>query len=139
MAVDQQFTDRLAESSFSNAEWDVIMSVVEFELADPATPEHAHIEPRLDDLDTAVSAANDVPDVAATGPVAGDQQDNDRKGVMGTIMNRLGMGGGGSNTGNSDDRRHDAESLINEYSDSLEQRIKDAGEWQNLCAAVEGA
>jgi len=38
MAVDKQFADRVEGSSFSNQQWGLVMTAVEFEIEEPASP-----------------------------------------------------------------------------------------------------
>lgn len=128
MAVDQDFAQRLAKSSFSSGEWDLIMSVVSFAIEEPGDPAAATLVARADRLDDAVAAADEVPE--ADHGLAGSPGRGDGAGLVERLRGLL----GGSAA--DDEREADARALIDDYADRLEAHLRERGAWTELCGSV---
>lgn len=129
IAVDQQFRGQLAESRFSAAEWDIIMSVVSFGIAQPESPSQATLTPIIDDLEMAVDAAEDMQE-ARFDPTA---PPDDSSGVLDRLTSIF---EGGQSTAGYGDRYQDAERLVNSYTDQLESHLREESAWDDLCDRV---
>ena len=129
MAVDQEFTDRVQDSQFSNQEWGLIMTATKLEIEHPEDPEAARIVATTDSLESIL------PELASIrtdpGPMGGPPQETgngDGRGLIDSLKSALGLGG---DTGGVDQAQlAAAESLTQEYADELQAHLesKDAFE-----------
>lgn len=136
LAVDQEFATRVRDSEFSSMEWDLIMSSVTFELANPDDPEEAAIVADLEEVWTAIDAIDDLPDrqpgVKPSTPHRGSRE----PGVLSRLSSSLGLDdvwGGGP----SDERIQSANALVTEYAEVLQIHLKQQHHWEELCERVE--
>lgn len=124
MNADKAFSEQVAHSEFSRGEWELIMSVISFEIDDPQDPENASLLPVVDELDRALQAAKEVP--GANDPYSREG------GSSGGVIDRItGLFGGESKT--TGDRRGEAEALVGEYAQVLEAQLKEQAAWATLC------
>lgn len=135
MTVDQEFTSEVMNSEFSNQEWDLIMSAVEFEIEDPDDPENARIVannekvativPELDDINAQMQAMGGAP--------AGGDRDGGSGGIVDSVKSALGMGGGGDDE--PDEQRIEAAGeLATRYGEELQSHLESKGRWEEICA-----
>lgn len=129
MRADQSFADRVHASAFTTAEWELLMSVVSFEIDDPSDPDSAELVPELSDIDDALAATDELPDAA---PYQSGTPGGPAGGFLGALRDRFGLDDRGAV-----DRREEAAALIREYTAFLEGLIRDDGAWSSLCEAVE--
>lgn len=133
MAVDQSFSDRVADSQFSTAEWDLIMTATDLELVEAEDPEAARIVANTDRV------AGIIPELDAirsqTAAMAGQPTGADRPsnggGLLGSIKTAFGLGGGDS--GDSDDDHQKlaaAEELTAEYAEALQRHLEDVDRFE---------
>lgn len=125
MNADKAFAGRLNESDFSRTEWDLIMSVVSFEIDDPEKPETANLRPVIENLDDAIAAADEVPKDDTSGPYSSG--DTSSEGLFDRLT---GLFSGGKSSG---DRRREAEALVNEYTATLQEQLKEHDRWESVC------
>lgn len=134
MQVDQQFQEQVRGSRFSNQQWGLIMTAVEWEVRNPEDPETAEL-------------------VADTSQVTNIIPELDR------IQDQMGqaspMGGGGSSGGLGDrirslfdsftsngsvaadqERIADAESLVQEYARELQAFLEKRERWDEIRRAA---
>lgn len=125
MNADKVFASRVAESRFSRAEWDLIMSIVEFEIDDPSDPETAKLLPVTDDLDDALAATDEIPTVNASDPYsAGSPQSESFLDRLTNWIGRFSL---------DDERREKATVLVNEYAATLQGQLRQRDVWDELC------
>jgi len=130
MRVDQQFEQRVVDSQFTSQEWGLIMTAVEFDIADPADPERARMVAVTEDLEAVVPALEDI------------------QGEMGASMGPRGDTGGGildrlrgyvdsltSGDDGMDEQQLDAARVLaDDYAELLQGHLEDQGRWADICA-----
>lgn len=142
MAVDRQFSDRVASSQFSSQEWGLIMTAVEFRVENPEDAENArlvadtskveHVVPELDKIKESMGGMG-----GPGGP--GGSGGSDGGGFLGSVKDALGLGG------DSGGRDHEevvgrADALTREYAGLLQERLENEGKWERIrTAAAESA
>lgn len=128
MNADRSFADRVHESGFSPTEWELIMSVVTFEIVGADDPDDAELHPVLDDLGDAISAIKSIP---STDPYASaGAQGRSGGGFLDQLRGLL-------SSGEDDERRHqEAQALVNEYTAFLEGLLRQDSVWDDLCAEI---
>jgi hypothetical protein len=137
MTVDREFAPQVRESEFSNQEWGLIMTAVEFRVEDAADPEAAalvadtdaveHVIPELDDIRADVGA------MTPGGP-SGDRGSSGG-GFLDSVKSALGMGG--EDDGDADaETLARAESLANEYARRLQAHLESEGRWEEVRTAA---
>jgi hypothetical protein len=133
MRVDQEFNERVQASEFSSQEWGLIMTAVEFEIADPDDPESARIVANTDKLPQVMPELDNIQDqMQAMG--GGDGGGSDRSGgVLDSIKNAIGLGNG---SGRDEQRLAAAESLTQEYADTLQQHLESKNKWDQVRATA---
>jgi hypothetical protein len=128
MAVDREFNDQVRNSEFSNQEWGLIMTAVDFEIEHAADPDRARIVPDTENLPQMIPELEKVQQGMPGGPGAQGQRDSGT-GVLDAIRGALGMGGGGDD---DDDRLEAAERLVDEYAAMLQTRLEEKGKWEEV-------
>ena len=132
MTVDREFNDRIRQSEFSNQEWGLIMTAVEFEIEDATDPEDARIVadtsklpqimPELDNISQQMGAmAGGGADGGSSGGAFGD--------IVSDIKDAI-LGGGGS--GVDDQKLEAAERLTQEYADELQRHLESKGKFEQV-------
>lgn len=133
MAVDQQFSSEVHDSSFSNQEWGLIMTAAEFEIEN------------ADDAD----AARIIPDTSKVGPIMTEVEQMDQRvgaagarssggdgnGIVSTVKDVLGLGGG--DEGPDEERVAAAEELLQRYADTLQTHLGEKGRWEQVRIAYQ--
>jgi hypothetical protein len=131
MQVDTAFRDRIEGSRFSNQQWSLIMTAVEFRIENATDPALASLEADTENLDAILPELD-----AVDGPVAPGQSataDPDRsQSILGAIRDTLGIGGDDFDA----ERATAAKTLADEYAASLQTHLEDAGRWEEVCAAA---
>lgn len=130
MAQDREFGDRVAQSSLSHQEWNLVMTATEFRIEDPDDPDRARL---VGDTSKLPSVVPEMDRIASEQPDAQRQQSSDG-GVFGSIKSALGMGGSGG--GGDDERTEAAEELVDEYTTQLQRRLEDRGRWAEVRQAA---
>jgi hypothetical protein len=124
MAVDREFSDRVHASEFSNQEWGLIMTAVEFEIERPDDPEQARIVPNTENLPQMMP---ELEKVQQAGPGGGTPQQDDGGGVLDAVRGALGLGDDGN-----EERLDAAEHLVGEYADALQARLEGKNKWADV-------
>jgi len=126
MAVDREFSDRVHDSEFSNQEWGLIMTAVEFEIEHADDPERARVVADTGNLPEMIPELEKVGRMGPGGSNAQRQADSGT-GVIDAIRGALGM------DGDDDAERLDAaERLVDEYATALQRRLEDEGKWDEI-------
>lgn len=127
MAVDREFSDRVRDSEFTNQEWDLLMTAVEFEIDHADDPDRARIVPDTENLPQMMPELEKVQGGMPGGPGnAGD----DSGGVFDAISGALGLG-----SDDGTERLDEAERLVEEYADALQARLEERGKWEDVRGA----
>ncbi|WP_232702161.1 DUF5799 family protein [Halobacterium wangiae] len=129
MTVDQQFADRVQGSSLSRPQWGLVMTAVEFEIENADDPEAAtmvantskleHVLPEMANVDQQMNAM-------AGGSAGGSKG----SGVVGSIKNALGLGGGGDE--DNEALAEESTQLAQAYADELQAYLESEGRWDDV-------
>lgn len=141
MAVDREFSQRVADSDFSSQEWGLIMTATEFRIENAADESEARlvadtskVEGIAGELDRIRS---DVGTMTPGGPAGGPGGDSDDSGFLGTVKDALGLGGGDSGR-DPQEVRSKADALTREYAGLLQERLENEGKWEEIRAIAAG-
>jgi hypothetical protein len=134
MAVDRQFSDRVAGSDFSSQEWGLIMTATEFRIDDADDPDRAtlvadtskveQIAPQLDEIKSEMGA------MGPGGGGGGGGASSGGGGFLGSVKDALGIGGDGGR--DPEEVRSKAERLTGEYAELLQERLVNEGKWEEI-------
>jgi len=128
MTTDDAFNDRVESSSFSRQQWGLIMTAVEFRIERPDDPENARIVADTGKLPQVMPELDDVESkMAAMSPTGGNTSSGE--GFLGGVKRALGFDG----SADSDERFEEAETLVQEYADLLQERLRENGRWEEVC------
>ncbi|WP_136715309.1 DUF5799 family protein [Halorientalis salina] len=135
MTVDQQFTDRVANSQFSRQQWGLVMTAVEFDIERPDDEESAELVADTSNLPSIIPELDAVDQQGPMGGGAGrGDKSGDSSGLLGGITDALGLGGGGD--GDTDqvdqDQLEAADRLAQEYATQLQNQLEDTGKWEEV-------
>jgi len=131
MQVDQQFSDRVRNSEFTNQQWGLIMTAVEFEIENPGDPTEAELVANTDQVEHILPELENLPQGMA-GPAAGNAGDSGGgDGIIGRLKTLVGGDDGGS--GVDQDKLDAASALTGEYASELQAFLEDQGRWGSLC------
>jgi len=126
MAVDREFNDRVRNSEFSNQEWGLIMTAVDFDIEHADDPDQARIVPDTESLPQMMPELEKVQQGMPGGP-GGQRQQDSGTGVLDAIRGALGMDGD-----DEADRLEAAERLVDEYADTLQAHLEADGKWEDV-------
>lgn len=139
MRVDQEFNQRVLDSQFSNQEWGLIMTAVEFDIDNPESPDSAEMTANTENLEQIMPELENLPQgMARPGGGAGGSDDS---GVIDSLKSVLGFDGSDANgSGVDEDELAAATELVEEYAAELQLHLEEQGRWSEVCAAAaEGA
>jgi hypothetical protein len=126
MAVDREFSDRVRASEFSNQEWGLLMTAVEFDIEHADDPDRARVVADTESLPQMLPELEKVQQ-GMPGGAGGQRQADSGTGVLDAIRGALGMGD------DDDEQRLDAaERLVGEYADALQARLEEKGKWDDV-------
>ena len=130
MAVDKQFNDRVDASSFSNQQWGLVMTAVEFEIDGPDDPESARL---VADTSKLGSIMPELDRVGNQNPMAAGGGDSDPPessgGLFVGVKSLLGLAGDNG----EDERAAEAEQLAQAYAEELQSKLVSNGRWETVC------
>lgn len=135
MQVDKQFRDRVLESNFSNQEWGLVMTAVDWEVNDAADPEAAELvadTSRLPDIVPELERISQ--QMGSVGAGGGGRGRGQSRGLLGRLrgfVSSLTGGGGGSEA-----RLREAETLVEDYADALQEHLEKQGRWGDIRSAA---
>ncbi|HKL28236.1 MAG TPA: DUF5799 family protein [Natrialbaceae archaeon] len=133
MAVDNEFSQRVVASEFSNQEWSLIMTAVEFEIEDADDPDRARIVADTSKLDAIMPELENIRTQMGGvpgAPGAGQDRSKGGGGLFDGIKNALGLDGDDEE---SDDKRKEAAAeLAQEYATALQEHLEEKGRWDEV-------
>lgn len=134
MRVDQEFNQRVLDSQFSNQEWGLIMTAVEFDIDSPETPDSAEMTANTDKVEQIMPELENLPQgMARPGGDAG----GDSGGVIDSLKSVFGFDGSDANgSGVDEDELAAASQLVEEYATELQRHLEEQGRWAEVCAAA---
>jgi len=136
MQVDQQFNDRVLNSQFSNQQWGLIMTAVEFEIEKPGDPDRATLVANTEKIDQILPELDKVDQ--GMGAMAGGGRDDSSGGLLDSLGNLL-PGGSGGGSGVDEERKAAAVALTDEYATELQQYLEKQGRWTAICESAAGS
>jgi hypothetical protein len=130
MQVDSRFNDRILDSQFSNQEWGIIMTAVEFEIDTPENPDQAQLLANTDNIPAVIG---ELDTDQARHPAAPAETES-----SGGLLDRLGslLGGGGSEGSDDSEKLDAAEQLAEEYAVELQAFLEEEGRWGSVCESA---
>lgn len=137
MTVDQEFTDRVQASQFSNAEWGLIMTATEFEIEDADDPEAAQVVANTDNVASIIPELESIrSQTAAMGGQPAGQAESTKPsgGLLGALKSALGFGDDGS-AGVDQAKLDAAEQLTGEYAEALQAHLEDTNSFEQARTA----
>ncbi|GAA0656110.1 DUF5799 family protein [Salarchaeum japonicum] len=132
MRVDDEFRNRVEASSFSNQQWGLVMTAVEFDIENPGDPERARLVADTSNLTHVMDELDNVESGMAA--MAGGQQSDDDGGILGSVKRALGLGG--SDDSPDEERESEAAALAQEYADALQEKLEENGRWDEVREAA---
>lgn len=135
MQVDQRFDDRVLASRFTNQEWGLIMTAVEFDIENPEDPESAELIAKTDHLEDIIGELGQI-----QRQMGGSPEPVDKGPGGGLILGRLRRYLDGLKTdsrgGNDREKFVAASELVEEYAEELQAFLEEEGRWENVCEAA---
>ncbi|QLG63494.1 DUF5799 family protein [Halorarum salinum] len=131
MAVDREFSERVRGSRFSNQEWGLIMTAVEFEIEHADDPERASIVADTSKLSSIVPELEKVSNqMQGMGGAGGDSGGSVLDGIRGALF-------GDGSSGDDREKQEAAERLSQEYADALQAHLESKGTWEQVRIAYQ--
>ena len=130
MAVDNDFADRVAQSSFSRQQWGLVMTAIEFEIEDAEDPDAARMVANTDQLPSILPELDSIEQQMQAMGGGGGGSSGGGSGLVDSIKGALGLGSSEEEV--SEDRRVEAETLTQEYADELQAHLESAGRWEEI-------
>ncbi|MFW6435748.1 MAG: DUF5799 family protein [Halovenus sp.] len=131
MQVDQQFNDRILNSEFSNQEWGLIMTAVEFDIEQPEDPDRAELVADTDKIAQIIPELENLPQGMGGVPQQGSGSSGG--GLFSGLKDALGLGGGSGSGGVDEQKLQSATALVEEYTTELQTHLEQEGRWEMLC------
>jgi len=132
MTVDNEFTDRVQASQFSNQEWGLIMTATELDIEAADDPEAARLVADTSAVESVMPELESIN--AQRGPAAGEMGTSNDGGLVETIKGAFGLSGGDAE-GVDQERLAAAESLAQEYADTLQDHLESTDKFEDVRAA----
>jgi hypothetical protein len=128
MKLDNEFNDRIAASSFSNQQWNLVMTALEFEIDGAEDPETAQIVPNTSSIPTIMPELDRIAQQGPMGGGGGGSSGSSGGSLLGGVKDALGLGGSGK-----DERLEEAEDLAEQYAELLQEKLEAGGRWNGVC------
>ncbi|MHB9286636.1 DUF5799 family protein [Halobacteriales archaeon Cl-PHB] len=135
MQVDQRFQDRVSASDFSNQEWGLIMTAVEFEVQFPEDPEGARLVANTDHLDDIVPELGRIQKQMGGSPTP-VEDGPDRGGILGSLRSMLDSLSTNHDNTPDEAKLADARELTQGYADELQAYLEERGRWDEIRQAA---
>lgn len=136
MQVDQEFNDRVVNSQFTNQQWGLIMTAVEFEIESPAEPGEAQLVANTENINQILPELDKVDRGMAGMAGGGGDGGSSGGGLLDSIGELIPGVGGGDSGGVDHERRQAAVALTDEYATQLQQYLERQGRWAEICASA---
>jgi hypothetical protein len=122
--TDRIVGDRVRASEFTNQQWGLIMTAVEFEIEDADDPDRARIVADTSQLPQILPELEK--ERGPMGPAGGEGGGGG--GVFDAVRGALGLG----DDDDGAEKLAAAERLVDEYTDALQDRLEDVGKWDEV-------
>ena len=131
MQVDDEFSARVDNSSFSRQEWGLIMTATSFDIENPDDEAAAELVADTSEIPTIMP---ELEKVSEMGPM-GRPQESDGGGLLGSLLGSLGFGGD-EDDGPDEEKVSAAESMVAAYAEELQTHLEEEGRWAEVRAAA---
>jgi len=126
MAVDGEFSDRVAASSLSSQQWDLVMTAVSLEIEHPEDPDKAELVADTSHLDTMMG---DIDRIGSRSPVAKTEDSgSNNDGFLSGVLSKLGLDDAGN-----EQLKAEAVELAEAYTEALQAKLVERGRWEKTC------
>lgn len=132
MTVDDKYASTIDNSQFSRQEWGLVMTAVEFDIEHAANESEARLVADTSSLPDVIPELDRVREAQQMGAGGGGSRGD--SGVLGTVKDALGLGGGGD--GMDEEKLRAAEDLVDGYARELQTHLEERGRWQEIRAAA---
>jgi len=134
MNVDSEFAPRIDNSPFSRQEWGLIMTATSFEIENADDEAAARIVADTSDLPTVMP---ELENGANMGPMGQPPSDDSGGGLLDSVFDAIGLGGGGDDGDEIDaEKLQAAEELVAAYAEELQAHLEAEGRWGEVRAAA---
>jgi hypothetical protein len=130
MAVDRSFNEELNRSSFTRAEWGLVMTAVQFDIEHADDPERASLVGNTDRLPDVLPELKRVAKMQQMGPDAAAETGSSG-GLFGGVKKALGLGNS-KGKGVDEEKVTEAKSLVASYTDQLQLHLEENGKWERV-------
>ena len=138
MQVDKRFSDRVDDSRFTNQEWGLIMTAVEFDIREPADPETAELVAETDQIEDIVPELGRIQEQMGGSPTPVDSGPSGGM-IIGRLRRYIDGLRTNSRGGNEKQKLSDATELVDEYAVELQLYLEEEGMWADICSRAESA
>lgn len=132
MRVDQEFSERVAASPFSNQQWSLVMTAVDFEIEQPADPAAARIVADTSKLPSVLPEMENIE--SQMHAMAAGRQPDSAPGILDRLKASFGLGSGGGDL--DPDRLEKAETLAQAYAEELQAHLESNDRWDEVRTAA---
>jgi hypothetical protein len=140
--VDKEFHEAIERSQFTEQEWGLVMTAVEWRVANPTDPDHAKLVAETDNVEDILPQLTRIRrdvQTAAAGPDAARQRSL-AEGFSGWINGFVEMLSRAVSGGSTDSRVEAADALAAEYAERVQDYLERRGRWDDIRqAAAEAA
>ena len=135
MQVDQRYQETLDGSSFSNQEWGLVMTAIDWDIENPENPEEAELVPDTHKLSDIIPELENIQQQmgGASQPV---EEGPDTSGFLGRIKQYVHDLTSDASGESSQKRYNDAVELVEGYTMELQSYLEERGRWEDICAAA---
>ncbi|XVH31387.1 DUF5799 family protein [Haloferacaceae archaeon DSL9] len=137
MTVDQQFQSRVTESMFTSQEWGLIMTATDLEIDDADDPENARIVANTEKVPSIIPELENIRSQMGAMGAGGGSSGGSSGGLVDSVKNALGLGGGSGSNGVDQERLEAAEQLTQAYADRLQAHLEEKGRWDQVRIAYQ--
>jgi hypothetical protein len=135
MQVDQRFQDTLEASSFTNQEWGLVMTAIDWDIENPETPEEAELVADTDQLSEIIPELENIQSQMG-GSQRPVEEGPDTQGFLGRIKRYIHDLTSNTSSQSSTKRYNDAVELVEGYTMELQSFLEERGRWADVCAAA---
>ena len=135
MQVDQQFQDRLEQSQFTNQEWGLIMTAIEFEVEHATDPDQAELVPNTSQLDQIVPELDRIQREMG-GAMRPQESASSSGGILGRFKQYLGGLSTNASGQSNEERMAAATVLVEEYATDLQAYLEKRDRWDDIREAA---
>lgn len=135
MQVDQRFQETLDDSEFTNQEWGLVMTAVEFDVIHADDPEKAQLVADREKLREIVPELDSIQRDMGGSPRPVESRP-DGSGMFGRIRQYLDFLSTNSSDTPDKERLATAKVLVDEYTEMLEAYLRERGRWEEIREAA---